>query len=162
MYKIFIVAVLCVAAGAYAYSSSKKVSEDSVHAFYKNDFDYTVQMNDAALCDEMSADFKGHSDQFGQDVARAEACDSSKKVFDAIRQVKEASNNDVAITYKVDITKIELDRDEHTATVEVAYTFNTLPVIKSMGTRTDVLQKIDGRLQLVSSVDHGEVHFGSH
>lgn len=161
MYKGFIVLVLCVAGGAYAYANSKKVSEDSVREFYKNDFDNTVQMNADALCGEMSADFKGFSEQFNQTATHDEACDSSKKVFDAIRKVKEASNNEIAITYKVDVQKIEFDRDEHTATVEVAYTFNTLPVIKSTGTRTDVLQKVDGKVLLVSSKDHGLVQFGS-
>ncbi|KPC54633.1 hypothetical protein [Amantichitinum ursilacus] len=163
MNKVVIAVALCVAGGAYAYVSSKKVSEDGIKEFYKNDFDYTVQMKADALCNEYADNFEGVSvsEQFGQKISKAETCDTQKKTFEAIKKQQDSANGGGAIAYKVDIKTITLDRDERTATVELAYTFNMNPVIKSSGTRKDVIQKVDGQYQIVQSTDAGQTVYGS-
>ncbi|GAB7129159.1 hypothetical protein JCM19000A_36670 [Silvimonas sp. JCM 19000] len=163
MNKVVIAVALCVAGGAYAYVSSKKVSGDGVKEFYKNDFDNTVQMQTDALCNEYADSFEGLnvSEQFGQKVSKAETCDTQKKTFEAIRKQRDANNGAGAIAYKVDIKSITLSQDERSATVELAYTFNMVPVIKSSGTRKDVIEKVDGQYQIVQSTDSGQTVYGS-
>jgi hypothetical protein len=161
--KGYLLGAALLAACAWGYLQTKKLSGSGIEAFYQTDAETTGHHYTDASCALLADDFRGSSSGVingmavpQRTIGKSEFCDNMKKFSDTLENFEKRSGRSAEPSYSTDLTDTTYAADHRSATVHVAYQYRLLGgrLMNVHGTRVDTLVKRDGKVLLLATEDH--------
>lgn len=151
MKKVLLLVLALVAAWWY-FDGSRRMSEESIRAHYKEQLAAYDRHDAEALCKTMSDDYQAQSIVFTPDGSkrqthrRDEACREITRGLDAFRQLSQASAGMLSLRIDMQIGKIDLSPDRKTAVVESVSTMKLGEMLVMRTRSSETLIRRMGRI----------------
>lgn len=161
--KGYLLGAVLLAACAWGYLQTKKLTASGIEAFYQTDAETTGHHYTDASCALLADDFHGSSSGMingravpQRTIGKSEFCDNMKKFSDMLENFEKRSGRSAEASYSTNFTDPTYAADHRSATVNVSYRYSLLGgrLMNVHGTRVDTLVKRNGQVLLLASEDH--------
>ena len=166
MKKLILLALIAVGAW-WHFVGGRKLSDDSVNAFYRDYQSATLSRNPEALCGLLADDFHGSgSVALGKGVAqessdKAQTCEAWDGLFASWVKLGDAMGGVLQLDSHYEIHSITLSPDKKTATVDISSKLDVAGSIMNLRARsTDTLIRRNGKVLLQRSDSRASLSAG--
>lgn len=164
MLRMLIVAVAILAAGSYYLFGGRKLDQEGVDDFYKQDLHATFSRDPELACKLLADNFQGTSVSVmaGQRMTatqdKKQACAAYAEFWQSVTDIGKSMGGIAQLDYTHEVESVEFSPDRKTAIVHVKYSMDIAGrMMRVRGKAVDTLIRRHGRVFRFKSEQHDNI-----